>query len=224
VPRLCRFPYRVAIDRDHRLLQLACTTRGTLAIRIPLWFFHLAAHADRSTQFAVRRAPAGALRSNRRPQNMGTTDRSAYALSRSCRSAACAQHGSRANDVRAAAGTVSTRPSADPMACSMFFKPRGKLVSLDGGAALRVRNYMKRHNTEALTSDGLVAFTLHGDQLLECDPKACGQPPERLFVRFNPMHWVGECGRFSGAPEFVDVTEAVLRLSAQEGLAPVGRE
>lgn len=109
---------------------------------------------------------------------------------------------------------LSTQPSADPAAFSVFFKAGGTLVSLHADDALRVRNYMKRHNTEALTSDGRVAFTLHGNQLLECNPDVCGQPPERLFVQFQPMHWAGEAATASGAVEHVDVTDLVLGLPA----------
>lgn len=109
---------------------------------------------------------------------------------------------------------LSARPSGDPELFSRFIKQCAPMVSLHEDDALRVRNYMKRHNTEALTSDGLVAFTLHGNQLLQCDPTACGQPGESLMVRFCPMEWIRGKAMPAGTPEAVDVTDVVLAMPA----------
>ena len=106
-------------------------------------------------------------------------------------------------------------PTQDPDLFSVFLKPLGKTLSLHEDDAHRVRKYMARHHTEALTSDGKVAFTLHGNQLMQCDPEAAGQPPQRLFVQFLPQVWVSSGRAPCGAAEAVDVTEEVLRQSAE---------
>ena len=108
------------------------------------------------------------------------------------------------------------RPSADPKQFAGFYKPRGKLISLHEDDVLRVRKYMERFQTEALTSDGQMAFTLHGNQLMECDPMVCGQPTEALFVNFYPQYWVGENVLPAGPAERVDVTDQVLAMSPEQ--------
>lgn len=106
-------------------------------------------------------------------------------------------------------------PSGDTALQEVFLKPGGEALSLHEDDAHRVRKYMARHHTEALTSDGKVAFTLRGNQLLPCDPMTAGQPPQRLFVQFLPQAWT-ESGRAPcGAAECVDVTDEVLRLPAK---------
>lgn len=110
---------------------------------------------------------------------------------------------------------MKTLPTQDPDLFSVFLKPSGKTLSLHEDDAHRVRKYMARHHTEALTSDGQVAFTLHGNQLMQCDPEAAGQPPQRLFVQFLPQVWVSSGRAPCGAAEAVDVTEEVLRQSAE---------
>lgn len=108
------------------------------------------------------------------------------------------------------------RPSSDPKQFAGFYKARGKLISLHEDDVLRVRKYMERHNTEALTSDGQMAFTLHGTQLMECDPLVCGQPTEPLFVNFYPQYWVGDNALPVGRAERVDVTDQVLAMTPQD--------
>lgn len=76
---------------------------------------------------------------------------------------------------------LNPRPSGDPQTFSAFCKPLGKLIPLHEDDALRVRKYMDRFATEALTANGQAAFTLHGNHLLECDPGVCGQPTESDF-------------------------------------------
>ncbi len=97
---------------------------------------------------------------------------------------------------------------------SLLLAVIGKKLSLHEDDAHRVRKYMARHHTEALTSDGQIAFTLHGNQLMQCDPAAAGQPPQRLYVQFLPQTWTSSGRAPCGAAEAVDVTEEVLRQSA----------
>lgn len=98
-------------------------------------------------------------------------------------------------------------PTQDPDLFSAFLQPLGKKLSLHEDDAHRVRKYMARHHTEALTSDGQIAFTLHGNQLMQCDPAAAGQPPQRLYVQFLPQTWTSSGRAPCGAAEAVDVTE-----------------
>lgn len=111
---------------------------------------------------------------------------------------------------------LHARPSSDSKQFAGFYKARGKLISLHEDDVLRVRKYMERFATEALTSDGQMAFTLHGNQLMECDPMVCGQPTEPLFVNFYPQYWVGENVQPAGPAERVDVTDQVLAMSAEQ--------
>lgn len=108
------------------------------------------------------------------------------------------------------------RPSSDPQRFAAFYKPAGKLIPVHEDDALRVRKYMERFNTEALTSDGQLAFTLHGNQLMECDPLVCGQPPDAPFVTFHPQYWIGEHAIAAGPAERVDVTAKVLAMAAEQ--------
>lgn len=111
---------------------------------------------------------------------------------------------------------LRSRPSEDPQLFARFYKPQGKLIAIHEDDALRVRKYMHRHNTECLTSDGQMAFTLHGNQLMECDPLACGQPSEPLFANFIPQDWAGDRAVPAGAAEPVDVTDLILAMPATE--------
>lgn len=111
---------------------------------------------------------------------------------------------------------LHSRPSSDPKRFAEFYKPRGQLIPIHEDDALRVRKYMQRYETECLTSDGQTAFTLHGNQLMECDPLACGQPPLPLFVQFHPQTWVGEQPVSAGAAERVDVTDQVLAMAVAD--------
>jgi hypothetical protein len=56
-----------------------------------------------------------------------------------------------------------------------FLKPGGRRLALDKPAVQKVQQYMLAHNTEALSEDGVVAFTVHGDGLAECDFEAYSQ-------------------------------------------------
>ena len=115
---------------------------------------------------------------------------------------------------------LNPRPSADSTKFAGFYKPLGKLIPLHEDDALRVRKYMQRFDTECLTSDGQTAFTLNGNQLMECDPTVCGQPHEPLFINFYPQYWVGESVLPAGPAERIDVTEKVLD-SLAVGCVPV---
>lgn len=51
-----------------------------------------------------------------------------------------------------------------------FVVPGGKSVSISMEDAERCRFYMGRHHTEAVSEDGVTAYTLQGRRLLECNP------------------------------------------------------
>lgn len=107
-------------------------------------------------------------------------------------------------------------PTKCPELLAKFVTPMGAILPLHEDDSHRVRKYMARYNTEALTSDGIIAFTLdgHGNRLLQCDPDACEQPPQRLFVKFLPQTWITAGRATCGAAEDVDVTDEVLGLPA----------
>lgn len=62
-------------------------------------------------------------------------------------------------------------PSAVPHHTG-FLCEQGQRITLHEGDALRVRKYMQRYDTEALTSAGAAAFTLVGNDLVECNPES----------------------------------------------------
>lgn len=107
-------------------------------------------------------------------------------------------------------------PTKRPELLAEFVTPEGAFLPLHEDDSHRVRKYMARYNTEALTSDGIVAFMLdpNGNRLLQCNPDACKQPPQRLYVKFLPQTWVSSGRASCGAAEDVDVTDAVLGLPA----------
>ncbi len=51
-----------------------------------------------------------------------------------------------------------------------FVVPGGKSISISMEDAERTRFYMGRHHTEAVSEDGVTAYTLQGRRLLECNP------------------------------------------------------
>lgn len=107
---------------------------------------------------------------------------------------------------------ASPLPSTDPERFASFCNLLGRRIPLHEDDVLRVKKFMRRHRTDAVTSDGSVAFTLLGNVLVECDPVGHGQPPERLFVAFQPQEWVQEGVTNHGAPEPVDATSVVLHM------------
>jgi hypothetical protein len=111
---------------------------------------------------------------------------------------------------------LNPRPSTDTKKFAGFYKPLGKLISLHEDDVLRVRKYMERFATEALTNDGQMAFTLHGNQLMQCDPTVCGQPQEPLYAHFYPQYWAGEGVLPAGPAERIDITDTVLSMSPED--------
>ncbi|WP_300649336.1 hypothetical protein [Hydrogenophaga sp.] len=62
-------------------------------------------------------------------------------------------------------------PSKSPDLWRRFLKPGGKTVAISASDSAKVRAYMQEHSTEAISEDGLVAFTLQDDGfLVECLP------------------------------------------------------
>lgn len=56
-----------------------------------------------------------------------------------------------------------------------FLKPNGRRMPCEAQAITAAQRYMRQHGTEALSEDGLVAFTVDGDALVECLPQVCNQ-------------------------------------------------
>lgn len=54
-----------------------------------------------------------------------------------------------------------------------FLKPGRQRIPCDGHEINRIQHYMREHGTEALSEDGEVAFTVAGNELVECDPSVC---------------------------------------------------
>lgn len=70
------------------------------------------------------------------------------------------------------------RPSDDANLLGRFLKPGGVQVPLLPGQSALIQSYMLRNKTEALSEDGIVAFTLQGDMLIECLPEVGMTPTE----------------------------------------------
>lgn len=51
-----------------------------------------------------------------------------------------------------------------------FVVPNGKSMLVSTEDAERCRFYMGRHHTDAISEDGITAFTLRGNRLVECNP------------------------------------------------------
>lgn len=71
-------------------------------------------------------------------------------------------------------------PSQSGAVFAQFIKPLGDRLSLDKTEVEKVQAYMLKYGTEALSEDGSVAYTIHGDGLVEClpDAVAAGTGPE----------------------------------------------
>lgn len=65
------------------------------------------------------------------------------------------------------------RPSEIPAKFLQFLKPGGRRIPVSPRQADRIQRYMGSNSTEALTEDGLTAFTIAGDALVECLPEVC---------------------------------------------------
>lgn len=64
-------------------------------------------------------------------------------------------------------------PSKIPGLWLAFLSPE-KRVELDPDTLQKVQSYMARHGTEAVSADGLTAWTIAGDGLATCNPEVCG--------------------------------------------------
>lgn len=67
-------------------------------------------------------------------------------------------------------------PSTNPTLWRKFVKLGGRVLPISLEDTQRVREYMRSHGTEALSEDGVCAFTLNGVFLAECEPGVCGEP------------------------------------------------
>lgn len=92
--------------------------------------------------------------------------------------------------------------------------PEGTAVDLEPDDALRVRKYLQRHATVALTCDGNAVFVLDGTVLRQVWLHCLTQPPERVFASFQPHDWIAGEAVPVGQPESVDITEAVNSMPA----------
>lgn len=71
-------------------------------------------------------------------------------------------------------------PSSTPASWSRFLKPEGKRIPLSPAAASKCQRYLSAYNSEALSEDGSVAFTIAGNALVECLPQNCANFEEEL--------------------------------------------
>lgn len=71
------------------------------------------------------------------------------------------------------------RPSNIPELWLRFLKTEGKRIPVSPKQADRIQRYMLEHRTEALSEDGLQAFTISGDALVECVPEVCIQSKDQ---------------------------------------------
>lgn len=69
-----------------------------------------------------------------------------------------------------------SKPSSDPLLWRKFVKLGGRVLPVSPEDTQRLRAYMAKHGTEALSEDGVRAYTLNGEFLAECDPGVCGEP------------------------------------------------
>lgn len=63
-------------------------------------------------------------------------------------------------------------PSADPSSWLRFLKTGGIRIPIAPADAERCQRYMRQHSTEALSEDGVTAYTIAGNALVECLPDA----------------------------------------------------
>lgn len=65
---------------------------------------------------------------------------------------------------------MTTMPSSNPATFVNFLKTGGSRIEIDEAVADKIQRYMTKHRTEALSTDGLIAFTIAGTALVECNP------------------------------------------------------
>jgi hypothetical protein len=66
-----------------------------------------------------------------------------------------------------------SKPSKVPELWLRFLKTGGRRIPLSPVEASRCQQYMQQHNTEAISEDGITAFTVAGNSLIECLPEVC---------------------------------------------------
>lgn len=64
-------------------------------------------------------------------------------------------------------------PSKKPANWQKFLKTEGKRIPISPITTSKCQRYMQQHNTEALSEDGMVAYTIAGNALVECLPEDC---------------------------------------------------
>ena len=63
---------------------------------------------------------------------------------------------------------MTSTPSKSSATWLDFLKPAGLRIPLNPTELDRCQQYMRKHGTEALSEDGIQAFTVAGDELIEC--------------------------------------------------------
>lgn len=65
---------------------------------------------------------------------------------------------------------MSAKPSDDSATFLKFLKTEGDQIVISEKEAERCQRYMRDNKTEALSEDGVTAYTICGDMLVECLP------------------------------------------------------
>lgn len=80
-------------------------------------------------------------------------------------------------------------PTWKPAVFTGFLKPQGQRIALTPRDIDAVQAYMRQYSTDAVSEDGLIAFTLSQDGLLECLPDTA----EQLFDELEDSHADLDC-------------------------------
>ncbi len=73
-------------------------------------------------------------------------------------------------------------PSREPRLWLQFLRADGQRLAISTTDCKRVQAYMREHGTEALSDDGVTAFTIASNSLIECRPAVCGDIDERAVA------------------------------------------
>lgn len=65
---------------------------------------------------------------------------------------------------------MTSHPNTDEAKWLEFLKPQGRRIPLAPKQIERCQAYMRDNKTEALSEDGITAFTINGNALAECLP------------------------------------------------------
>ncbi|EKD97767.1 MAG: hypothetical protein ACD_23C00750G0008 [uncultured bacterium] len=65
---------------------------------------------------------------------------------------------------------ITSRPGTEDAKWFEFLKPKGQRIPLAPKEIERCQAYMRNYDTEALSEDGINAFTINGNALVECSP------------------------------------------------------